>query len=208
MKNEQNKNRMEAHKPEPGEHFTPPIPENGDGEGHTNGRGEDALGTRRRGTPALRENRDEPWPEPVDGKTLLDALCRVLGRFVVLPRWAKEMLALWIVHTYAFELRDITTYIGIESPEKRCGKTTLMTLLSELVNRPEAAANISSPAFFRTIEETRPTLLIDESDTHLKGNHQLRGILNSGYSRKMAYVLRVTHEREDAETRRHGEVSW
>src|SRR6185369_13282247 len=124
-----------------------------------------------------RRKQDEPWPEPVDGKSLLDALCRALGRFVVLPRFAQEILALLTLHTYAFELRDITTYIGIESPEKRCGKTTLMTVLSELVNRPEAAANISSPAFFRTIEETHPTLLIDESDTHLKGNHQLRGIL-------------------------------
>src|SRR5207237_1032076 len=102
--------------------------------------------------------------------------------------------ALWIVHTYAFELRRVCTYLGIESPEKECGKTTLMTLLSRLVNRPEVASNISSPAFYRAIEELRPTLLIDEADTLLPGNAQLRGILNSGYTREMAYVLRVTNE--------------
>jgi len=102
----------------------------------------------------------EPWPEPVDGNALLNALRQVLVRFVVLPAGADVVLALWTLHTYAFELRDVTTYIGIESPEKRCGKTALMTLLSELVNRPEPAANISSPAFFRAIEETQPTLLI------------------------------------------------
>src|SRR5205823_9244207 len=117
----------------------------------------------------------------------------LLNRFVVLPKWAAETLALWTVHTYGFQLRDVSTYIGLESPEKRCGKTTLLTVLSELVNRPVVAANISSPAFFRVIEETRPTLLIDEADTLLQGNDELRGILNSGYSRKTAFVVRATH---------------
>src|SRR5438874_4233464 len=46
----------------------------------------------------------------------------------------------------------------------------------------------------RAIEELRPTLLIDEADTLLPGNAQLRGILNAGYTLKMAYVLRVTNE--------------
>jgi putative DNA primase/helicase len=132
-----------------------------------------------------------PWPEPVEGHVLLDNLAQTLKRFVLLPRWAPEALALWVLHTYAFELRDVTAYLGIESPEKRCGKTTLLGVLNELVNRPIAAANISSPAFFRVIEEARPTLLIDEADTLLAGNDELRGILNSGYTRSTAYVVRV-----------------
>src|SRR6476620_7451915 len=86
----------------------------------------------------------EPWPEPVDGQSLLDDLVQLLQLFVVLPKWAPEALALWILHTYAFELRDVTTYLGIESPEKRCGKTTLLSVLSELANRAVALANISS----------------------------------------------------------------
>src|ERR1043166_5873293 len=68
----------------------------------------------------------QPWLEPVNGKDLLDELSLVLRRFVLLPRRAEEILALWVLHTYAFELRDVTTYLGIESPEKRCGKTTLL----------------------------------------------------------------------------------
>jgi len=134
----------------------------------------------------------EPWPESVDGRVLLDELRGVMERFVVLPKWAAETLALWVVHTYAYHLRNVSTYLGIESPQKRCGKTTLLSVLSELVNRPVVAANISPPAFFRVIEETRPTLLIDEADTFLAGNDELRGILNAGYSRKTAYVVRVS----------------
>src|SRR5882724_10986891 len=91
----------------------------------------------------------QPWFEPVDGKALLDGLVQVLQRFAVLPKWAAETLALWIVHTFAFQLRDVTTYIGIESPEKRCGKTTVLGLLKELANRAVASSNISPPAFFR-----------------------------------------------------------
>ena len=133
----------------------------------------------------------EPWGEAVDGDLLLQELARTLRRFVVLPKWGPEALALWVVHTYAYDLRGVSTYVGVESPEKRCGKTTLLSVLSELVSRPVVAANISSPAFFRVIEEARPTLLIDEADTWLQGNEMLRGILNSGYTRKTAFVVRV-----------------
>jgi hypothetical protein len=149
----------------------------------------------------------EPWPQPVDGVALLNELHGLFGRFVVLPQWAAETLALWTLHTYAFQFRDVSAYLGLESPEKRCGKTTLLTVLSELVNRPVVAANISSPALFRVIEEVRPTLLIDEADTFLQGNDELRGILNSGYTRKTAYVVRVANKAGQANSAWAGEIN-
>src|SRR5437868_2426365 len=48
-----------------------------------------------------------PWPDPVDGSRLLDDLSHLLRRFIFLPKHAEESLALWILHTYAFELRDV-----------------------------------------------------------------------------------------------------
>jgi hypothetical protein len=132
----------------------------------------------------------------VNGQILLNDLESLLQKYVVLPTFAPETLALWVLHTYAFELRDVSTYLGVESPEKRCGKTTLLSVLNRLANRPVAAANISPSAFFRVIEDMRPTLLIDEADTFLRGNDEIRGILNAGYTRDTAYVLRVqAHER-------------
>jgi Protein of unknown function (DUF3631) len=130
--------------------------------------------------------------ENCSGQTLLNDLESLLQRHVILPAFAPETLALWVLHTYAFELRDVSTYLGIESPEKRCGKTTLLSVLNRLANRPVAAANISPSAFFRVIEDIRPTLLIDEADTFLRGNDEIRGILNAGYTRDTAYVMRVT----------------
>jgi hypothetical protein len=126
----------------------------------------------------------------VNGAALLDELASLLRRHVILPAWAPETVALWILHTYAFEWREVSSYLGIESPEKRCGKTTLLAALGEMVRCPVIAANISPSALFRVIDRTGPTLLIDEADTFLHGNDELRGILNSGYSRKTAYVVR------------------
>ena len=136
----------------------------------------------------------QPWDGAVNGKELLDELAGTLRRFVVLPKWGAETLALWVLHTHAFRLLEVTTYIGIESPEKECGKSTLLTVLSRLVNRPAVSSNISASAFFRVIEELEPTLLIDEADTNLRGRDELRGILNAGYTKPTAFVWRICYE--------------
>jgi hypothetical protein len=63
----------------------------------------------------------------------------------------------------------------------RCGKTTLLDVISRLVWRPLQTANVSVSAVFRVVELQRATLLIDETDTFLPGKDELRGILNSGH---------------------------
>jgi hypothetical protein len=152
--------------------------------------------------------RVEPWLEAVNGAELLDGLRTELQRFVVFSKWAAETIALWILHTYAFRLRDVTTYIGIESPEKECGKSTLLTVLSHFVDRAAVSSNISSSAFFRAIDELEPTLLIDEADTNLRGKDDLTGILNSGYTKQTAFVWRICYDTmpEEAEQSRKSEI--
>ncbi len=34
-------------------------------------------------------------------------------------------------HMHVFHLREVSSYLGIESPERRCGKTTLLRVLGE-----------------------------------------------------------------------------
>ena len=68
--------------------------------------------------------------------------------------------------------------------------------LEKLANRPLIAANITPSALFRVIEETQPTLLIDEADTFLRGRNAMQGILNAGYDREGAYVMRVAGRAE------------
>jgi len=148
----------------------------------------------------------EPWLEAVNGAILLDLLVALLRRFVVFPKWVAEMLALWILHTFAYQLRDVTTYLAIESPEKECGKSTLLTVLSHLVNRPAVSSNISSSAFFHAIEELEPTLLMDEADSNLRARREMRGILNAGYTKPTAHVWRMMYKRAARAEREVGEV--
>jgi Protein of unknown function (DUF3631) len=123
----------------------------------------------------------EPWPEPVDGAALLDELAATARRFVVLPKGGAEKVALWVVHTYAVAATDFRPRLGIYSPERECGKTTLLDLLSQLVYRPTISANISPAAFFRIIAEYNPTMLIDEVDSFAAEDSDLRNVLNQGH---------------------------
>ena len=133
----------------------------------------------------------EPWPEVVDPKALLEDLCLALKRFAVLPEHADTALALWIIFTWLIDHVDVAPILAISSPEKRCGKTTVLSLVQRLVKRPLPASNITPAALFRSIEHFKPTLLIDEADTFIQSSDELRGILNSGHMRDNAFVIRT-----------------
>jgi putative DNA primase/helicase len=139
----------------------------------------------------------DPWPEPVEGAALLTALATSARRYLVLPKHADTVLALWVVFTYCLEAAHAAPILAIVSPEKRCGKSTLLDWLARLVQRPLATSNILPAALFRSIEKWRPTLLIDEADTFLKDNEELRGILNSGHTRGSAYVIRTVGDEHE-----------
>lgn len=133
----------------------------------------------------------EPWEEPVVGTELLDQLRAVLTRYLVLPPKADVAIALWIVFAHGHDAWVISTILSIVSATKRCGETTLLMLLSGVVPRPLPTSNITPAALFRIVEACAPTLLIDEADTFFRNREELRGIVNSGHRRDVAYVIRT-----------------
>jgi hypothetical protein len=136
----------------------------------------------------------EPWPEEVDGAELFDSLLNRMKRHVICNQHGETVTVLWIPLTYLVDYIDTLGLLAVTSPQKRCGKTRLLGLLSRLTYRPLTASNISSATVYRVIEQCHPTLLIDEADSFLPSNEQLRGILNSGHTRDTAFVLRVNPE--------------
>lgn len=142
------------------------------------------------------------WDEAIDGAALLDELAGAIRRHIVMPDHAAHAIALWVVHSHAFESAQMTPRLAILSPEKRCGKTTVLKVLGSLVRRPLPTTNVTAAALYRTIEKYQPTLLVDEADTFLKEREELRGILNSGHDRKGAAVVRCCGD--DIEPRRFG----
>jgi putative DNA primase/helicase len=132
----------------------------------------------------------KPWHDPITGADLLDEMCAAIRRYVVLPEGAAETMALWAIHTHAFDSFAVSPRLAFTAPEMQCGKTTALNVVGEMTARPLSTENITTSAVFRTIEIARPTLLIDEADTFLKDNDELRGILNSGH-RKGGSIIRT-----------------
>jgi putative DNA primase/helicase len=131
----------------------------------------------------------EPWPQPVDGAELLDEIATAIRNHVVMSDAARDAAALWVLHTYLTDCFLVSPRLGVRSPTKGCGKTLLLDVLGRLVLRPLPTANVTPAAIFRVTEAYRPCLLVDEADTFLRENDELRGVLNG--NRKGSQVLRT-----------------
>jgi putative DNA primase/helicase len=141
----------------------------------------------------------EPWPDPIDCASLVDALTAAIRRHVVLGAAEADAAGLWALAVHAFDAFSIFPRLFVTAPEKGCGKSTLLDVLSHLVPRPLGASNIRAAALFRTIEAARPTFLLDEADAYARDNEDLRSALDGGHSRK-GFVIRCVGE--DHEPRR------
>ena len=132
----------------------------------------------------------QPWESEVSGDALLRELEGLFLAYLTMPKGAAETFALWTAFSYAHDAFQISPLLAITSPEKGCGKSTVLTLLSALVRKPLSSSNITSSALFRAVERFSPTLLIDEADTFTSEDEQLRGVINSGWWRSQAQVIR------------------
>lgn len=134
---------------------------------------------------------DAPHPLPVDGAALLDQLAETIRRYVVLPtREAADAVALWLLLAWSEAAVSILPILSFVSPTPRCGKSTAVAVVGALAPRALLVSGITPAALFRSVEVWHPTLLIDEADTVLPGNEDLRGVLNAGHTRHAAVVIR------------------
>lgn len=120
---------------------------------------------------------------------LLERIENLLRRFVRFTdeRGEHEIvaLALYVLHTHAFDAAHATRYLHVKSPAKRAGKTRLLEVLALVCRDAIRAGSITGAAVFQLVETKRPTLLIDEVDSIFGGRSEyaevLRGVLNDGY---------------------------
>ncbi len=133
----------------------------------------------------------EPWPEPIDPAQLLTDVAKTIRRFIVLEHEQADAAALWIAFTWFIDSVEVAPLAIINAPEKACGKSQLLTVFGRLVARPLPAANSSAAFLFRAVELWTPTVLIDEADTFIRENEELKGLVNAGHTRANAYVGRV-----------------
>jgi len=133
----------------------------------------------------------EPWPTAVNGAALLTEIAATVRRFIACDIETAHATALWCAMTWLISTVHVAPLAVITAPEKRCGKTQLLNVIGKLAYRPLPTSNATGAALFRAIEKWGPTVLIDEVDTFMRENEELRGIVNSGHTRDTAFVLRT-----------------
>jgi len=131
----------------------------------------------------------EPWPDPVAGAELANGLLATFKKFIVADEPVLVAATLWSLWTWVFDLFDVAVMLIITAPTKRAGKSKLLSILLRLVAKPFTVSSATPAGIYRTIELHQPTLLIDEVDAFLKGDEQLRGLINSGHTRDAAFHL-------------------
>jgi hypothetical protein len=120
---------------------------------------------------------------------LLDEITVFVCRFVVLTRAQADLIATWVLHTWAISAAEVTLFLSITSAEMRSGKTRLLEVLELLVRRPWRAVFPSEAVLYRKIELECPTLLLDEVDAVFGAkakateHEALRSLLNAGNRR-------------------------
>lgn len=132
----------------------------------------------------------EIWESPVDGEQLLDEIRDTIQHYVIADYETIIACTLWVSYTWFIDYVSYAPIANITAPEKRCGKTKLLSTLKRLSYKGLITSNISSAALFRLIELYKPTLFIDEVDTFLSLHEDMRGIINAGFTRESAFIIR------------------
>ena len=126
-----------------------------------------------------------------DLATILSVISSAFARHLSLPRGAADAIALWVLGAHTLGVAEFSPRLAFVSPLPACGKTNALRLLKALVPNPLACSNISPAAIYRILEkDSSRTLILDEADTYMDEQSQLKGILNSGHQRATAKVVR------------------
>ncbi|MFD4256441.1 DUF3631 domain-containing protein [Streptomyces sp. NPDC058534] len=135
---------------------------------------------------------DTGTEEPLaEGAQILDALRAQIKRYVAMPsEEAVTAVALWVAATHLQGAWQHAPRLAIVAPEKRCGKSRLLDVVTETVHKRLITVNASAAAIFRSIDgDDPPTLLVDEADTMFatgkaaEKNEEVRGLINAGHQR-------------------------
>ncbi len=121
-------------------------------------------------------------------RPLVPELMVFIRRYVVMSREQLLVTALWIIHTHCIEHIEQTPYLALTSPEKRCGKTTLLEVVAMLSARSWPTVLPSEAVVYRKVSADCPTLLLDECDAIFNPRSAdkyegLRALLNGGNRR-------------------------
>lgn len=125
----------------------------------------------------------------VVGAELLADLRYFFTRFIVFrDKRLALLLAAWTLGTYAYRVFQVFPYLALRSPDKRCGKSRVLDILSLLAfNASSRVVHPTEAQIFRGPSRNGGTLLLDEVEALGKADKDtyagLLAVLNSGFKR-------------------------
>jgi hypothetical protein len=139
------------------------------------------------------------------GGEVLGEIEDFLRRYLVLPDdHAFVAVALWAAHTHMLKRFDSTPRLAFLSPEPGSGKSRAQEVLETLTPAPLRSANVTVSVLFRLIDESSPTIYMDEVDSIWTGPGQaeeLRALVNAGH-RRGSDAARMTGEGKNMKVKR------
>jgi len=120
---------------------------------------------------------------------LLADLRRFFTRFAVFrDKRVTLLLAAWALGTYVYRVFRVFPYLALHSPDKRCGKSRVLDLLSLLAfNASSRIVHPTEAQVFRAPSRNGGTLLLDEVEALKNAGKEnfagLLSVLNSGFER-------------------------
>ena len=132
----------------------------------------------------------QPAENPIQGQQLATTINDLYQAHIKAGEHDYSAITLWTFLTYCYDEFDILTKLLLKSPQKRCGKSTLLEMLEALVYKGKLASGISSASIYRAVDMYKPCLLLDEADAYMKQDENMRGIVNAGHKRRSAHIVR------------------
>jgi hypothetical protein len=133
----------------------------------------------------------EPWPEPVDGDSLLRDIIKRIKGHVVLSDNSALVIGLWLMMSWVHDaIATHSPILNITSAEPASGKTTTVNVCSFLMPKCITSVETTEAALFRSIQRWQPSFCFDEFDSVMRNDNKesLRSIINSGHTRGSGVV--------------------
>lgn len=126
-----------------------------------------------------------------EGASLFDEIAKTIREFVKLERHQYEAVTLWLVASRCIKFLLVHPILYFSAPCKESGKTKALDIVGELVQNPVRTSDITAPAVYRAIDanaidDTLPTILLDNAHLNLRENSRMAAVLSGGFDRSFA----------------------
>jgi hypothetical protein len=129
---------------------------------------------------------------------IADSIHCLIKTHCVVTNEEAHAITLFIMASWVFDTFRIFPRLALISPEKRCGKSTLMEVISCVTNKSLMVSSATGAVISRLASKGAPTLMLDEADTFIKNAEPVvLGIINSGHCKATAKVLKCDGDNYD-----------